>query len=448
LFTRYLYLYLGINNEQLCKSKLQGNATAESLKKIFNFITNNHTISELTSNKTDFTRKNKLTFSSVALKILNSFQNSVEFDMSTFMPKLGIKPVSAGAFSIARYKIKIDFFLELNQKVITYINSLSPKLWKGYRLIAGDGTSISLPVSKSIIKHFGLFSETKDHTKTVLANACILYDVMSNWVLDSVITPFSTGEITSMETMIKQLKIDKSIFILDRGFCSFSTIKTMINSDLKFCVRLKTSQSLFAKKIIGSQFNDFELDWLPSEGEKVTCEKKGLNTDMIHVRATKIILPSGEIEVLISNLFDIDEIHSKDMKELYFKRWAIEEAYKKLKPKMKLEQFGCRKPEGIYQEFYSHIIMLNITNIIGQQAEPIIAERTKNRKYSYKYNWNNAFKFIQNNFIELFTSIDLQHIVASLINKIAQSMIAIIPDRLFSRVPHSKRKRRYSPVYK
>jgi hypothetical protein len=97
-------------------------------KKIFNFIVNNHNVSYLTALKTDFTRHNKLTFSSVALKILHSFQNSVAFDMATFMPKPDIKPVTAGAFSIALYKIKIDFFHELDRKIRSHINTLPPTL--------------------------------------------------------------------------------------------------------------------------------------------------------------------------------------------------------------------------------------------------------------------------------------------------------------------------------
>ncbi|TAF74588.1 MAG: hypothetical protein EAZ53_08035 [Bacteroidetes bacterium] len=75
------------------------------------------------------------------------FKESVEYNLATLLPKLDLKPVKGSAFSIARYKLKIDFFLELNKMVFNHIEALKPKLWKNYRLIAGDGSTISVPAS-------------------------------------------------------------------------------------------------------------------------------------------------------------------------------------------------------------------------------------------------------------------------------------------------------------
>ena len=52
---------------------------------------------------------------------------------------------------------------------------------------------------------------------------------------------------------------------------------------------------------------------------------------------------------------DLKQITKEDMKALFALRWGVEGGIKKLKPKMKLEKFGCRKQEGVYQDFYAHI---------------------------------------------------------------------------------------------
>lgn len=368
--------------------------------------------------------------------------------MTTFLPQLSIPKVTAGAFTSARYKIKIDLFHDLNQELNKYIESLPPKLWKGFRLIAGDGTTVNLPVHKTTIEHFGLFRDTKLGGKTILANAGMLYDVLSNYVLASNISPFKIGEKKIISQLIEETDLVNSIIILDRSFCSFSSFKQLINKDLNFCVRLKTSDSLFAEKILTHPSNDIILDWFPSEGERSTCRKKSLDCSHIQVRATKVILPCGETEVLISSLLNTSIYSESDINTLYQMRWGIEEGYKKLKPKMKLEEFGCKRQEGIYQEFYSHIFMMNLTQIFCNLAQETIEIKIKKRKNKYKYNWTNAYKFIQLEFANLFIMNNILEIVNKIIQQIKTSIVAIIKGRSFKRTTQSMKKHRFSPMYK
>lgn len=107
----------------------------------------------------------------------------------------------------------------------------------------------------------------------------------------------------------------------------------------------------------------------------------------------------GEIELLVSSLFDIESVRLTDMAELYGFRWGVEEAFKKLKSKMKLEQFGSRKPDGIFQEFQAHIFMMSIVSMLGKEAQDEITKKFKCRKLKYKYNWQNAFRIIRQQII-------------------------------------------------
>lgn len=379
--------------------------------------------------------------------ILNLFKESAEYNLATLLPQIDIKPVKGATFSIARYKIKLSFFLELNKMMSEHIQTLKPKLWKGFRLIAGDGTTVNLPPSPKIKQHFGIFAVSEGNTHTCLANACMLYDVLSNLVVDTIISPCSIGEGTLMDHMLKNPQFSNAIILLDRGFGHFSTCKKIINKQLSFCIRLKTSQSDFAKKALLNPLTEFVTDWLPSEGERLTCRQNGIDTESIKVRVTKIILPGGETEVLVSNLFTAS-IDQSDMRELYGMRWGVEEGFKKLKPKMKLEQFGCRRYEGVYQEFYAHIFMMNLVTIIGNDAEEKITEKTKGRKLKYKYNWQNAFRFVRNKFIDIFNTGAFQSSIECIIEQIANSLTAIKKNRNFGRQMGGKRKNRYTQCYK
>jgi hypothetical protein len=181
--------------------------------------------------------------------------------------------------------------------------------------------------------------------------------------------------------------------------------------------------------------------------ERSTCRKHSIDTQAIEVRVTKVLLNSGEIEVIVSNLFDQKSIDEGSMMKLYSMRWGIEEGFKKLKPKMKLEQFGSRRYEGIYQEFYAHTFMMNLVGIIGNEADPIIEKKTQGRKLKYKYNWKNAFLFIRVKFVDLFSKAIFAKSLSILLNQISGSIIAVKNDRSFLR-PKGGDKSRNTQCYK
>jgi hypothetical protein len=356
--------------------------------------------------------------------------------------------VSGAAFSAARYKIKPAFFQALNAIVIKHIQTLKPKTWNGYQLIAVDGSTVSIPPSPSIKKSFSIFATTAQGTKTCMAQALICYDVLSNYVLASTIDKMEIGEKSLFRLLLPTITVKNAIFILDRGFGNFSICKMLQDQQHQYCIRLSTDVSLFAKKAMLSELSDYVTYWSPSEQERSNCKKHGLGSNAIKVRVSKIILDTGKVELLVSNTFDTDVIDKAAMKELYFMRWGIEEGIKKLKPKMKLEHFGCKKMEGIYQEFYAHIFMLNIVAILGNEAQQEIDIKVKGRLYAYKYNWQNAYLHVREKIITLLNNTNLYKVIKDLLKQIAQSVVAVIKERAFSREKQSSRKSRLFPCYK
>lgn len=64
---------------------------------------------------------------------------------------------------------------------------------------------------------------------------------------------------------------------------------------------------------------------------------------VIKLRVLKVVLDTGEVEILITNLTE-DELKYEDSKELYFKRWGIETKFDELKNKFQIENFSGMKP--------------------------------------------------------------------------------------------------------
>ena len=202
-----------------------------------------------------------------------------------------------------------------------------------------------------------------------MAQALICFDVLSNYVLASMIDKMETGEKSLLTLLLPSVEATNAIFILDRGFGNFSICKMFDNLQHRYCIRLSTQICSFARQAMLSAESDFVTEWKPSEMERSNCKRHGQDVKALLVRVSKITLDTGETELLVSNIFDANTIDEPVMKQLYFMRWGVEESIKKLKPKMKLEHFGCRKMEGVYQEFYAHIFMLNIVAMLGNEAQ-------------------------------------------------------------------------------
>lgn len=384
----------------------------------------------------------------VVSSILNLFKESVEYNLGTLLPYFNLKPVTGAAFSLARFKVSLSFFKDLNKIMVDFHQKAPDVLWKGFQLIAGDGSTVSLPASNQIKTHFGIHSTNNDGINNCLAQIFMLYDVFTGFVINGRISKMEDSERTLLKNCLADFPATKAIFLLDRGFGHFHVCKRFLISNMDFCIRMNASGSLFGKQVTRESSNDFLISWKPSRKERKTCLRHGLDTEPITVRVSKIQLKNGEMELLVSSLCDTDIYSLRDMKELYRLRWAIEEGFKKLKPKMKLEYFGSRKPEGIFQEFEAHLFMMNLVAIMGSAAQQAVESKCGERKLKYKYNWQSAYRFIRNKIIALLWFHDIDSLIQQLLELIASSIIALKPDRCFPRSPLRKNKTRLHQTYK
>ncbi|GAA3618914.1 hypothetical protein [Flavivirga jejuensis] len=146
-----------------------------------------------------FTRKRKQQFSTILLFMLNMLRKSLSLELENFLSFLKIdttRKFTKSAFVQARKKISPKVFKHLSQTLIKefYTNNESGiKTWKGFRLLAVDGSRITLPLTKDQKSYFG---ETKNHTTTsiVQARCSVLYDLENNYIIDGELSPISQGE--------------------------------------------------------------------------------------------------------------------------------------------------------------------------------------------------------------------------------------------------------------
>jgi hypothetical protein len=85
-------------------------------------------------------------------------------------------------------------------------------------------------------------------------------------------------------------------------------------------------------------------------------------------------LRSGHIEVLATSLIDPPTYSTPAFTEMYYAYWNLEEAFKRLKYQLHLEQFTGELLESIRQDVHAKIFTANLTEALRREAYDTLPE--------------------------------------------------------------------------
>ena len=313
-----------------------------------------------------------------------------------------------------------------------YNSNINLKKWNGFNVFAVDGTTLQVPDTSENIEYFGT-STNQSTTKTALASASALYDVLNDIVIDATISRYRTSERKMAKQHINSINniklLSNSIVIFDRGYPSYDMFNFLEENGLFFLMRVSSSYKI-AESI---NSNDSLLNY-----------KFGIYSK--EVRVIKVELPDGTVEVLLTNIFD-KSITTTLFKELYFLRWGVECKYKELKSSIEIEEFSGTKPVAIEQDFYASIYLSMIASLIKKDADAAIADdnQDKSLKSEYQANRNFILSEIFKKIITMMVKPILgKRILENLLEKAKKIRSQIRPNRSCERKNKHPRKKHHS----
>lgn len=325
--------------------------------------------------------------------------------------------VTKGAYSQGRNKFSATAFVEVNRTLLAnFYDKGQYKTWRGRRLLAIDGTTLQLPRTSAIKKHYGGWNPTKGGF-CPKARASLLFDVLNDVVVDAQIENKSVGERKLAARHLDYLE-DGDLVLLDRGYPSFWLLQMILERGGDFLARVPVKLWKFAQELVDSDRDEQVLVLPMTASSKAICKKLGLSIDDLVVRAIRIPLNTGEDEILVTSITDPAISHSV-FEDLYHRRWAIEEMYKKLKARLRIENFSGKTVLSVQQDFHAGILRGNLCSLLVLQAEARAKEKSKGRKHTYKVNWTEAFRVIRE---------DLVALLIAPTAKLLQTMLEFISD--------------------
>ena len=353
----------------------------------------------------DFTRKRKLTFEKVLTLLVKMGGHSLRDEM---LDCLDFKetPASVSAFVQQRSKILPEALEYLFHKFTDSCHR--PKLYKGYRLLAVDGSDLQFtPDSNDPSSYFPGLNGQKPYS---LLHLNALYDLNSNLYLDAVIQKRrAANENAALVSMVKNSKITEPVILTaDRGYESYNTLEHIARRGWKYLIRLREAKGILSG--ISLPDGDFDIPvqlYLTRKQGKALRELQTEHPGMCRFLPTRVnfdYLPWGTdgvysisfrivrfhisedaTETLITNL-DATSFSVEELKRIYRMRWGIETSFRQLKYTVGLSLFQSKKVEYITQEIFARLAMYNFCELITSH----VVIQKKRGKYVYQTNFTAA----------------------------------------------------------
>lgn len=385
--------------------------------------------------KNDFIRNRKLNFMNLVLFILQRGKSSLQRELEKFFASgERSKEITASALTHARKKLCPEVFISLNNALVeSFYNTANSISSSGIRrILAVDGSRLGLPDNKEIAEEFGRANKQPDAKPLGIVSA--LFDVVNKVVLDSSINPADASENHLAFSHLGRVR-QGDLVILDRGYKCLWLMLGIVQKGADYLIRLPVNA--FKEVELFEKSNEMEaiVTLYPTPKVIQHCLDLGMEAMPLKVRLVKVILDTGEKELLATSLIDSIVYPVTIFKELYTLRWGIEEEYKTMKSVLEVEQFSGKSPHAVRQEFYAAIFLSNLQSVIAREkdVQERIEKKAEGRKYEYQENRTSALFFVKEGLIALFTGASLNMVLTYLKEKIIKNILPIRPGRRYER---------------
>ena len=368
----------------------------------------------LKENRNHFSRNRKLPLKTLIESILFMGANAIKDELNDLFLFEGTP--STSAFVQQRQKIKADAFEFLFKTFNKKIQTTKGCLFKGYKLLAIDGSTI--PISHNPNDpdtHMKLSRKNGEPCKGYNAfHITAAYDLLSHIYTDVVLQGEAhMDENSAFNEMVDRYDaIQKAIFIADRGFESINSFVHVMKTQNKFLVRVKdiNSRTSVCKSFNLPKEGEFDIDvskiltrkqtnYIKSNPDIYKFMPKNQRFDFFdneffefQCRVVRFKITENTYETIFTNL-DREQFTPKAIKELYNMRWGIETSFRELKYAVGLCAFHAKNRESIKQEIYAKMIFYNFSEKIIRNVKP--KKTNKKRMYIYAINSTRAFHIIR-----------------------------------------------------
>ena len=246
--------------------------------------------------------------------------------------------LSEEAFVQARQRMPMEFWTTLILLLARRFQTQHPEAvqWKGFRLLALDGTEIALPHWQSLAAAFGTSRNGRSRRRPQARMLMLAFpQCRLPWRYE--LTPRTCHEQTIALRLLEHLE-PRDLVLMDRGFWSFGLFWQIQRHQAFFGIRLRRGVKLKTLKLLGK--DDRLVRWEMPKGSRKHCAWKSL-PDLPKSATLRVIhyrMPGFRPSAVVTNVLDPNVISRDEWVQmatvdqsgavleagLYHRRWEIE----------------------------------------------------------------------------------------------------------------------------
>lgn len=401
-----------------------------------------------TSSPSDFTRKRLLPLQRVVQLIVGLLKRSLSVELQEFFSSVvkTSQTCTKGAFSQQRQKLKASFFEFMNHLLVSSFYEHyrgAEQRWRGFLLLACDGSTVYLPCKPTLREHFGV--QVNQHSETVMARVVQVEDVLNHLVVREGIYPITTSEQQVVYSLADHYPAD-SLVLLDRNFATYTLMYLLQNQEtpVPFVIRCKTRGLKVVKEFLASGASSRVVPWYASPKVCRQLHEQGYVVEQGHalgVRMVGVPLPGGEQEVLLTNLYDEHRYTAEDLKQLYALRWGVETTFGCQKNPLQLEEFSGLTVRAIEQDYMANVLVQNLQRLVEKQCTAYLSLVNTQRQHGYQVNRSVSFAALKRAVAPLLEQKQVVWILLRLQRTFEQYLEPLRPGRNYLRMVKTKRRK-------
>lgn len=392
-------------------------------------------------------RRRKMPIEDLVYSMINRKGLTLKLELRNYMKIThpGVE-ISKPGYLKQRMKLNPEAFKVLYQshnKNFYQDAEVEPYTYKGYLVLAADGSDINIPTTAETVEKYGSASVRGGKPCAQIGLGCI-YDVLNRFILDSSINKVKFDEMRVAQEQLSNIKDTIGdrypyMVIMDRGYPSTPAFLKFIDDGIYFVARLKTSDYKAEQKALKSNDEDVEIALTKARRRNYIGKKEEsimMSRDFFSLRMVKVNFDNDTSEILATNL-PRETFPEECFAEIYHMRWGIETAYEVLKDRLKIENFTGIKPTLIEQDINSTIYVSNLAEDIICDIEEEDKEHLKNDyKHTMQINRNLSIGLLKNDLIYILIEADenrKSELLQALYDEIRVNVVPIRPDRHYHR---------------
>jgi hypothetical protein len=305
--------------------------------------------------------------------------------------------VTASAYSQARQKVQPEVFVHLNtvaceEYYTRYGADQELGLWHGQRVLGVDGSYLNLPDTAETRREFSVQTKQYVGGEQVQALGSVLYDLRNDLGLSAALGPKQAEKNLLFGTHLAATQ-PGDVVVCDRAYADYSVMATLVARQCHCVIRFPRQSFTAVNAFWGARAQECVVTLAVTSKARAAVAQQQLPSTL-RVRLIKVVLVSGEIEVLGTDLLDPKAYPATEFKAVYGWRWNHETYHDRIKNIFEVERFSGKNVQAIKQDFYGVIFLATLESILSKPAQAALAAQGEARECRYAPQVNRAVSYV------------------------------------------------------